>query len=507
MTEPKATRRPFQGWDIATLAVVLALGLLSLPLPIGGDQALFIVGARQISGGAVLYKDFWELNQPGIYLFNLIAGLSFGFNEIGTRLFELLWMVAFSVLAIQTSKSEFASAWAARAVPVLSIGVFYAVSTPRLLTQKESLVGPVLYLLLWILVKRAKSRWWVFAAGVLSSVILATKILYLPLVLMFWLIAFWDRSVLSVKGLRRFSADVAVPALLGLLLPISVLVGYFAYQGALREFVQTTLVIPPKVVSLHQNPSTVLIESTQWFLSVWAPLLGLAAFGVLARARELNRFTLGLTGWGLLGLLIIPIQRTSGWDYHFLVSMIPIGFLAALGLDSLEVSRQAGLRRAAIAAGLVLALSTSAATLTYKVMLMAKHGLAFSGKSLLEWQGEVYPKYARMVAEVEFLSEPGLVLDRAYVLGDPRYLYLSGRDQPVPLNGWSPEWFLPEQWDELARQIESVRPEHFFVENYNIPLLKKNGKQLEQVLEDHYSIRKQVEGGIWYEINSGPGTH
>ena len=53
----------------AVLAVIALLGLLAAPLPFTGDQALFAAGARQLARGDVLYRDFWDVKQPGIYAF------------------------------------------------------------------------------------------------------------------------------------------------------------------------------------------------------------------------------------------------------------------------------------------------------------------------------------------------------------------------------------------------------------------------------------------------------
>lgn len=81
----------------ASLFAVAVLGMANLLQNFNGDQALFVVYAEQINHGALLYRDVWDLKQPGVFLFYLFAGKIFGFTEIGVHLFELLYWLVFSV--------------------------------------------------------------------------------------------------------------------------------------------------------------------------------------------------------------------------------------------------------------------------------------------------------------------------------------------------------------------------------------------------------------------------
>src|SRR5450631_4009030 len=87
------SRRP--GLRITIIAVILLAALVHVPYPFWGDQALFTYAAHGIRHGDRLYVDFWDLKQPGIYLWYLGAGTLFGFHEAGMHTAELLWSVAF----------------------------------------------------------------------------------------------------------------------------------------------------------------------------------------------------------------------------------------------------------------------------------------------------------------------------------------------------------------------------------------------------------------------------
>ena len=72
-------------WTVVALTFVIALGLSKLAYPLMGDQALFLLGGRTIDGGGILYRDFWDIKPPGIFLFYFIAGKLFGFSEMRSR--------------------------------------------------------------------------------------------------------------------------------------------------------------------------------------------------------------------------------------------------------------------------------------------------------------------------------------------------------------------------------------------------------------------------------------
>src|ERR1700752_3958076 len=80
---------PGPGVVLPLLAVAI-LGAVHLPTPLHGDAVLYQAGARRMTDGATLYRDFWDLKQPGIYLFHGVAGVLFGFGEFGLHGLELL---------------------------------------------------------------------------------------------------------------------------------------------------------------------------------------------------------------------------------------------------------------------------------------------------------------------------------------------------------------------------------------------------------------------------------
>src|SRR6266542_5233542 len=91
--------------DAAVIAIVVYLGIIHLSYPFHGDQALFMVAAKKMTAGGVLYKDFWDIKQPGIFIFFYLAGSIFGFTEVGIHFFELIYWLVFSIFLIRISRN------------------------------------------------------------------------------------------------------------------------------------------------------------------------------------------------------------------------------------------------------------------------------------------------------------------------------------------------------------------------------------------------------------------
>ena len=52
---------------IVALVSVVLLALTRLPEPFAWDQTMFMLGARVLDHGGVLYRDYWDPKQPGLF--------------------------------------------------------------------------------------------------------------------------------------------------------------------------------------------------------------------------------------------------------------------------------------------------------------------------------------------------------------------------------------------------------------------------------------------------------
>jgi hypothetical protein len=69
-------------------------------MPFWADQGLFTLYGRELTHRAVLYRDVFDVKQPGIFVFYAIGGRLFGLTEVGIHLFELAYWLAISVFAL-----------------------------------------------------------------------------------------------------------------------------------------------------------------------------------------------------------------------------------------------------------------------------------------------------------------------------------------------------------------------------------------------------------------------
>ena len=227
MTAPQ--RAPL-GWaDAATLGLVALAGLVNLPVPFDTDQGFFTTGARQLLAGDALYRDFWDLKQPGIFWFYLAAGRIAGFHEIGIHAVELGYMGVLAAVLLVTLRGPAGSPahGPARRAPdrrrVLRGGRRQSPDPGRgagRRSRSSSASGRPL---------RATDRaggaaGWLVLSGVAGGVALAFKLVLLPILLGIWLVALlatgWPGPRPTLARLARWSGAVslglAVPARRGL---------------------------------------------------------------------------------------------------------------------------------------------------------------------------------------------------------------------------------------------------------------------------------------------------
>jgi hypothetical protein len=184
MSAPNGRPRWPTSLDGLVLAAIAALGLVHLAMPLLFDQAIFMMGAKRLAAGGALYRDFWDIKQPGIYGFYWLAGRLFGYHEIGLHLLELLALLACSAAQQVMLRRAFDSARTAALSPLLTWGLYYASAGAVHMTQVESLAGVPLFLALegaLMAGEGGATRAWL-GAGIAGGAALVLKLLFAPLV-------------------------------------------------------------------------------------------------------------------------------------------------------------------------------------------------------------------------------------------------------------------------------------------------------------------------------------
>jgi hypothetical protein len=513
--------RIFNGmlWLVAGL-----IGLTRIPFPFDGDQALFTVGAKQLSRGALLYRDFWDLKQPGIYGFYEIAGRLFGFNEVGIHTFEWFYMMAFAVMLALMLKRYYRHPVAIGFLPLLTVGTYYAACRSWHLTQLEALVNVPLFLCLWFAYraferdgefKQGRSQLLLFLAGVMGGCVLLFKVVLFPLLLVVGLaqVNFKTRNWMATVLFK-----MVPPIALGLLVCLLPTLLYFNHVGSLDLLLETSFEYPRRI--LTEVPDSVIANEIGpwwlrfhtgllWFVPWVSPLVVLSGVGFyLSPQSYRDRLTLGCGLWIGVGLLVIGLQPTSLWAYHYSLVFVPFGILAAKGVDiawehvgtlgnsSFSVVTKQGIMGLA----LFFLLLPTFIPVTKDGLALVRARLGLNEAERFEYQDEINHEYGILRQETAFLSQSDSLPGQIYVFGNPLMYFLSGRTQAIPINGWSLEYLLPDQWQQMAEQFAKALPPYIFVIQTYEDIIAERGASVHQLIQEQYRVLRRGQPGTWYAI-------
>ncbi|NEQ52169.1 MAG: hypothetical protein F6K11_18850, partial [Leptolyngbya sp. SIO3F4] len=327
-----------------------------------------------------------------------------------------------------------------------------------------------------------------------------------------------NKSGLSVAGLISLvfnMVKLAIPLLFGLLLPWLLMLAYFYSQRSLEIVYKTFLVYPPMVVS-GDGPDKDwfrFIKSLGYFLVAFASTVvlgGMQGYRAVKRADDL--LMLNLVLWALGGLSVIWLQSQGWWPYYYLLLFIPFGTLAALFLNSRweALTRlwtapdgpPLVLRRSVLVISSCLLLLVPSLGLSVKSLWLMKSGLALQPEQRLQYQMLIQDDYKISLDEIALISKPGNQAGDIFVMGNPLIYYLSGRNQSGPINGWSLEWLMPFQWEELAQQLATYQPVYIFVDHTYQWLLAEKGADIINMMDQDYVQLSESDTGTWYELTT-----
>jgi hypothetical protein len=524
---PKPQSRSLRWFDAIVLVFIALLGAIHLPYPLGDDQALFTLGAQKMSQGAVLYKDFYDVKQPGIFFFYLTAGRLFGFHEIGSHALDALYILLFSVVLIFTLKRYFTREYLPALTALLYSGFYYAAPgrehSTQFFGQVEGLAGLPLFLAAWCAwvavraqANRHASRVFggMFCSGVAGGIALVLKLMFLPILVSLWLftIAWMLRNRLG--PIRALLSVCCASLLAGLLVAPTATALYFARTGDLWPLIYTSFVFPLTAAREAAPGSRTgqLIVGLQWFLTWASPLLALALIGGwVATRRSYSFLGIAMVLWMMTGFVVIFLQFLSWWPYHYLLLLTPMSVLAANGIDIIfqylrgqpEISEKSGpahgVRLAAVGS-LALLFSPVGTCWAIDGLFLAHHRFALTKADRTSFQGKIDPNYAKSVRECEFLSETDSLPGDIFVAGHYIYYTISGRNQAIAMNGESADELLPGAWKEIHQQLAVKLPPYIFIaaDASTMPAMTNSG--LPELLEAKYKALRHSDAGTWYQI-------
>lgn len=500
-------------------AATLLLGLLHLPYPLNGDQALFLHMAQAMDRGAVLYLDVWDNKQPGIIGFYWLAGRLFGFDAIGVHLAEWLWLMAAAGVMAWAARRSLAQPWTAALVPLLTAGLAYWCAGDWFLTQIELLVSLPLAVCVMagVAAQRQPSRatTWHVVFGAAAGVVALFKLVLGALPALMWLVLIAMTRETGPIGWQRLLARRLLPTALGAAAVLAGPLAAFVASGAWEAFAWTQFVYPGLALrEIEAKPLRMLWRHGSWLLAMALPALALLPIALRDLRRERLRLVEALAlAWLLGGALVILVQKFSWWPYHFLLLVFPIGCLVASALDRLACRRAVATvpGRADHHRWVALLVVAAMFLLPYR---QALNGLRAGVQALQAPAGEriatlrqaLDPMYRERIAGTAFLREASGDRAPIYVFGNPNWLLESGRAQALPIHGWAWEFMLASQWAELPTRLRAARPPYLFIDaEYGEMIPRRSPATWAVVSGDYAPIARSSDGGTWYRA-LGPTT-
>jgi hypothetical protein len=182
------------------------------------------------------------------------------------------------------------------------------------------------------------------------------------------------------------------------------------------------------------------------------------------------------------------------------VFAVPLAFFGARGLEVVTDGWRRIGSRVRVAIVLVLALSAVpvALTLAKATVRSAKHGFGVTGSERRALQNQAEPHYRTGRAFARFVDRHTLPGEPVYVLGNPIDLYLSGRDQAIPTNGWAAEQYDATVWQRITDGLATTRPAVLVVDDFSMAKMKERSPATLAVIERRYCPVHRADGETWY---------
>ena len=500
---------------------------MSLHNGFSGDQALFLIFSRAIDSGAVLYRDVWDIKQPGIFVFFLVGGKLFGFTEIGIHLLEIIYWLVFCLFLIFSLRNYFSNPLFAALTPLFTVGIYYSVSGSLHLTQVEALVGSPLFLSLWFCQKFLENpdrKIFLFLTGFFGGIVLTLKLMFIVILIGFWICLFLYFYSFIKKDAKRI---LVLSALIfpGLIIPLAGVIFYFVQNDAFDDLWYTTFVYPSNAVieiTRMENRIAVLKSGLEWFFKSYFPVIVLTLILLLfnlkslfIKRRQMQSFALrredflftNLFIWAFLGFAVILIQRLSWWEYHYSLLMIPLGILAVKCVEQFieEINANSKIRRKIPAFLLLIVFIAilfipTARRLANKIRQSGEVESVEIGNRQIKVTGDAAGDYKSISADTAFLKTENSKVP-IFVFSNPLYYYLSDSPPMYASNGAMSDMFTDFEWKRLNREVSEKPPEYIFIETRWLQMIAEEDPDFFNTVNKNYSLYSTGDRGSFYKLN------
>ncbi len=218
------------GWYLIG-AIILLLLLPTLFLPLGPDQAIFMVIGEGILKGGVLYRDLVDIKPPLIFYLYAAAAALFGHGAVSIRIIDLLLQCLGCLMLIRLVRRASGSDLAAALSAVIYLVAYLAVGYVSL-AQTESYLALIGGGALWLLLFRRKGSGFLLM-GLLTAILFLFKFpqgIFLLVIVIGEMTLFEQKISTSLKHVGLI--------IVGFVLPIVAVTLYMQAIGSLGPFIE-----------------------------------------------------------------------------------------------------------------------------------------------------------------------------------------------------------------------------------------------------------------------------
>ncbi len=460
--EEKRTSRIVELLILAGIVgLIAALRVRFLSVPFERDEGDYALGGWLLLHGHPLYRDFYTMRLPGVYLTFAAIQAIFGHSVVGAHFALLLANSATVVLVYFIGRSLFG------ARSGLGAALFYGVTSSLIVTLGQA-ANSEHFINLWVAIGlaaiisiRTAETWRLVAAGISMGFAFITKQHAALLILMGWL---WmmlisaadSQQSLLTNGVRRslkYFAAVMVPV--GL---TAVLVAVWGVYDSFRRWAFEYAGAYVGTRTLEEGMILLRAELEALPGLIW-PICLLALLGIIGSAMtrsDRKAFTM-LSCYLVTSLIMFSIGLYFRAHY-FLFVYPPLAMFAGKGLDL--ICQRIANRRVSMACGTAVAVLAAG----YPILGERSHFFDRSPEMIARARYGINP-FPESEAIGKYIAERTLPDESILILGsEPQIYWHSGRLSATPHVHMYPlmetQPLALEMQEELIRQAEAARPRY-----------------------------------------------
>jgi hypothetical protein len=303
----------FDRWAVLAALSWLASGALYLTIPPSPDQFNHAYMGWRLLEGDVLYRDFIDMNWPGVMALHALASAVFGINLWSWRALDFLLFAASALFLADLLRT--AVGREAGKVGLILFPVIYLIPGPWVSGQQDMSAAQFLVAALWFHVRgyERKSWWWQLGTGLFIGAAMLNKPTVGVVGLLLPLQALWLRT--PVRGVLAHTATAGAATLAILLIAFATVL---ARGTTLREVVDA--VITYNVATQYVDRKSLADLTGQmltYYLRLWS-VINLASVPAIVWVFRRSNRSMAATALPVLWLtgILSCLLQWQGFGYH-----------------------------------------------------------------------------------------------------------------------------------------------------------------------------------------------